>query len=95
MVVREMYTQIKPLVVNHAVEVILGEGFLELKPMKLKKQRLIKQLLEKASENHKVDCLVYLGDKNNEAVFEFIEQRKCQQKFLSENCAIFTCVKGR
>jgi len=52
------------------LEIIQGKGYLEVKPMKLKKLKLVKVLLDKISLSQKIDHLIYIGsDTGNEVVF--------------------------
>ena len=70
MVAKELYAQVKAALGNTPVEVIQGKGYLEVKPAKLKKRKLVKLLLERAATAQKLDLLVYVGsDSGNEVVF--------------------------
>lgn len=45
MVVGELFAQIKNILGNSPVEIVQGKGYLEVKPLKLKKHKLLKLLL--------------------------------------------------
>ena len=62
---------------NAPVEIVQGKGYLEVKPMKLKKQKLVKILLEKASQSMRIDYMLYIGtDTGNEIVYNFLKSKK-------------------
>ena len=50
MVVGELYSQIKSCLGSAPVEIVQGKGYLEVKPIKLKKTKLLKQLLAKITQ---------------------------------------------
>lgn len=60
------------------MDIIQGKGYLEVKPLKLKKQKLVKVILEEITQNSKIDFLLYLGtDTGNEVVYDFLKQKRC------------------
>jgi trehalose 6-phosphate synthase/phosphatase len=79
MVVGELYSQIKSLLGNSPVEIIQGKGYLEVKPSKLKKQKLLKTLLSKIAQQTKIDYLLYLGaDTGNEMAYNFLLSKRSE-----------------
>lgn len=57
-----------------------------MKPSKLKKHKLLKTLLTKASQTAKLDWLLYLGaDTGNEPVYGFLRQKRVEVFFKREH----------
>ena len=76
---KELYMQIKHLIgPNAPVEIVQGNGFLEVKPVQLKKSTLIKIFIKDLAEQvySKIDFLLYIGaDSSHEPVFEYLKQQ--------------------
>ena len=95
MVAKELYAQVKAALGNTPVEVIQGKGYLEVKPAKLKKRKLVKLLLERAAAAQKLDLLVYVGsDSGNEVVFQYLRSARCDSAYLA-NRRKFVCTLGK
>lgn len=95
MVVGELYAQIKQILANSPVEIIQGKGYIEVKPLKLKKQKLLKVLLQKISQTNKIDYLLYVGaDTGNENVYQFLRSKRSDQYFTRENHK-YICTLGK
>ena len=87
MFAKELSMQIQQLLGNNApVEIIQGNGFLEVKPKKIKKKKLLKQFLREIfTEGYnpnteyfeKLDYLLYIGaDTSSEPLFEYLNRKK-------------------
>ena len=67
------------------MDIIQGKGYIEVKPSKLKKHKLLKTLLAKASQTAKLDFLLYLGaDTGNEPVYGLLRQKRVDAYFKRE-----------
>jgi|LauGreDrversion4_2_1035121.scaffolds.fasta_scaffold29626_2 hypothetical protein len=95
MVVGELYAQIKQILGNSPVEIVQGKGYLEVKPLKLKKQKLLKVLLQKISQVTKIDYMLYVGaDTGNESVYQFLRAKRSDQYFTREHKK-YICTLGK
>ena len=73
-------------------EIISGNGYLEVKPTGVKKEKLVQVLLGKIAKSKLIDFLFYLGNEpEDEAVFEFLKQKDNRLYFQSD-CVKFSCV---
>ena len=76
---KELQDQIKNLIgTNAPVEIVHGYGFLEVKPVQLKKEKLLKYILKEMQEKaySKIDYLLYVGsDTSDEPVFEYLKRK--------------------
>lgn len=81
--IHDLYNVIQRTVKGYQVEIIYGDGYLEVKPMCVRKTTLIDQLLQKLTKTSKIDWLFYLGnDSEDEAVFEFLKsEKRCKPYF--------------
>ena len=97
MVVGELYSQIKSCLGSAPVEIVQGKGYLEVKPIKLKKTKLLKQLLAKITQQTKIDYLLYLGaDTGNENVYNFLLNKKSSdQYFTKDTHHKYICTLGK
>ena len=97
MVVGELYSQIKSCLGSAPVEIVQGKGYLEVKPIKLKKTKLLKQLLAKITQQTKIDYLLYLGaDTGNENVYDFLLNKKSSdQNFTKDTHHKYICTLGK
>ena len=84
-IVKELYNQLKQALGNCPLEIVQGKGYLEVKPLKLKKHKLVKVLLEKVGI--KVDLLLYIGAENtgNEKVYQYLTSKKSDAYFSREH----------
>lgn len=75
-------------------DIILGNGYLEVKPAGVKKKKLMNLFLERISKTHKIDFLFYLGnDTEDEVVFEFLRSRELETKgYIQNDCSRYICV---
>lgn len=95
MVVGELYAQIKQILGNSPVEIVQGKGYLEVKPLKLKKQKLLKVLLQKISQKSKIDYMLYLGaDSGNETTYNFLKSKRSDAFFTREHHK-YICTLGK
>ena len=86
-----------PVEVNH------GNGFIEVVPAQLKKEKLIEQILMavKTRSDRKIDFLVFIGsDQRDERYFEYFKQitqadALKQSEFFSTELATRLCIIGR
>jgi trehalose 6-phosphate synthase/phosphatase len=77
MFIHDLYNQIEKIIKPTNTEVIYGNGYLEVKPLGIKKQRLVDLLMEKISANSLIDFLFYLGiDSSDEPVYELLKSDK-------------------
>lgn len=94
---KELYLQIKELLGPKSyVEIIQGKGFIEVKPIKLKKEKLIKQWLNDMDIGaNKIDFLLYIGNDSptNDEVFEYLLQD--HRKYFSDDCPKYVCAYER
>jgi trehalose 6-phosphate synthase/phosphatase len=96
MVVGELYALIKQILGNSPVEIIQGKGYIEVKPIKLKKHKLLKLLFQKISATTKIDYLLYVGaDTGNETVYQFLKQKRADAYFTREHPKRFICTLGK
>ena len=96
LIMKELYTQIKQMLGNCPVEIIQGKGYLEVKPCKLKKQKLLKVLLDKAAASCKIEWLLYIGaDTANEKVYTYLNSKKCEHYFARGDNQKFICTLGK
>jgi hypothetical protein len=65
--------------------------------VKLKKTKLLKQLLAKITQQNKIDYLLYLGaDTGNEHVYNFLLNKKSsEQYFTKDTCHKYICTLGK
>lgn len=77
--IHDLYNLIQRTVKGYQVEIIYGQGYLEVKPMFFKKSILIHDLLQKLTKTSKIDWLFYLGnDSEDEMVFAMLKyDKKC------------------
>lgn len=85
---------------NAPVEIVQGVGFLEVKPVQLKKSNLLKIFLQELSDQafSKVDFLLYIGaDTSDEPVFEYLKNQiqSSSSQYLSPDCQSFLCILGK
>ena len=67
-----------------------------MKPMKLKKQKLVKTLFDKASQSLKIDYLLYIGtDTGNEIVYNYLKSKKADQFFNQNDSKKYICTLGK
>ena len=98
---KELYLQIQHLIgPNAPVEIVQGVGFLEVKPVQLKKSNLLKIFLQELSDQafSKVDFLLYIGaDTSDEPVFEYLKNQiqSSSSQYLSPDCQSFLCILGK
>ena len=98
---KELYLQIKYLIgPNAPIEIVQGNGFLEVKPKQLKKETLLSIFLQELSEEHfsKVDFLLYIGaDTSDEPCFEQLKEltKAPKSKFFQPGCSSFLCILGK
>lgn len=93
--VKELYNQIRGMLGNSPVEIVQGKGYIEVKPTKLKKHKLMKKLLEKASANTKIDYILYIGvDTDNERTYSFLNSERSDVYFSREH-AKYVCTLGK
>ena len=93
----ETVLQNVPLQVNH------GNGFIEVVPMQLKKEKLIEAILTavKSRSDRKIDFLVFIGsDQRDERYFEYFKQitqadALKNSEFFSTELASRLCIIGR
>lgn len=102
MCAKELLGQIKHLIGQNApVEIVQGNGFLEVKPVQLKKSTLLSIFLKELAEQmySRVDFLLYIGaDTSDEPVFEQLKQltkSSTKSKFFSPDCHTFLCILGK
>ena len=63
--------------------------------MKLKKQKLLKVLLQKISQVTKIDYMLYVGaDTGNESVYQFLRAKRIEQYFTRDNKK-YICTLGK
>eukprot|EP00347_Sterkiella_histriomuscorum_P002755 403366928 len=94
---KELYGQIKQLLGNAPVEIVQGKGYLEVKPIKLKKQKLVKTLFQQITQNtQKIDYLLYIGTgTGNEVVYNFLKSKRAEQFYNSSESRKFICTLGK
>ena len=91
--IHDLYNVIQRTVKGYQVEIIYGDGYLEVKPMVIRKATLIDQLLQKLTKTSKIDWLFYLGhDSEDEAVFEFLKSEKRCKQYFQKDCQKFIAV---
>lgn len=102
MCAKEMYLQIKHLIGdnNAPIEIVQGNGFLEVKPKQLKKTTLLNIFLKELIEEKfsKVDFLLYIGaDSADEPVFEQLRTLLNTQgsDYFSPECQNFLTILGK
>jgi trehalose 6-phosphate synthase/phosphatase len=88
---KELCAQITSLIgPNAPIEIVQGTGFLEVKPVQLKKSTLMQIFLKELSEQvySKIDFLLYIGaDSSDEPVFEYLKQQvSAKSKYFSADC---------
>jgi len=72
--IHDIYELISKELEGQNIELIHGNGYLEVKPSGIKKQKLMDLLLEKISQNSKIDFLFFLGnDSSDEPVYELLK----------------------
>ena len=101
MFANQMYLQIKHLIgPNAPIETVQGNGFLEVKPIQLKKQKLLSLFLKQLTEDafNKVDFLLYIGaDTSDEPVYEYLRHKISLKKnqCFEEDCKVHLVVLGK
>jgi len=99
---KELYDQINHLIgPNAPIEIVQGNGFLEVKPVQLKKSTLLSIFLKELSDQvySKIDFLLYVGaDSSDEPVFEYLKQQTKQStksQYFSSDCHTNLCILGK
>jgi trehalose-6-phosphatase len=78
------------------VDIIQGKGYIEVKPSKLKKHKLLKEVLAKASAVAKLDFLLYLGaDTGNEPVYAFLRKKRIVDIYFKRENHRYICTLGK
>jgi len=92
MFIHDLYSQIEKVIKGSDTEIIYGNGYLEVKPFGIKKQKLIDLLLAKISLNITIDFLFYLGiDSSDEPVYELLKSEKVKSNYLHQECKSYIC----
>mmetsp|Transcript_18147 Transcript_18147/g.27926 ORF Transcript_18147/g.27926 Transcript_18147/m.27926 type:complete len:86 (+) Transcript_18147:632-889(+) len=85
MFIHDLYNLISKTLKGTPNEIIYGNGFLDVKPQGIRKEKLVEILLEKLSQSSKIDFLFYLGNNSSdEPVYEMLKGRS--QQFLHSYC---------
>jgi len=93
MFIHDLYNVIQRTVKGYNVEIIYGNGYLEVKPTGIKKTKLVDLLLQKITKTSKIDWIFYLGnDSEDEAVFEFLKSDKKCKQYFQQDCQKYICV---
>ncbi len=99
---KELCAEITSLIgPNAPIEIVQGNGFLEVKPVQLKKSTLLSIFLKELSEQvySKIDFLLYIGaDSSDEPVFEYLKKQtnmSGKSQYFSSDCHTNLCILGR
>lgn len=92
MFVHDLYSQIEKQIKGSPTEIIYGNGFLEVKPLGIEKDKLINLMLDNISQSNPIDFLFYIGiDSSDEPVFELLKSEKVKKSYLSPNVQSYVC----
>jgi trehalose 6-phosphate synthase/phosphatase len=82
---KELTSHLEHVFCNLPIEIVHGKKCLEVIPNQLKKQKLVKLLLESLAKKFPIDFILYIGDDTgNEPVFTYLNNKKQQSsKMLS------------
>jgi len=90
MFLKEMHTQLEK-VIDDKTEIICGNGYLEVKPKGIKKEKLISLLLRQVAVQNPIDFLLFLGsDSSDESVHDMLKSDKVAP-CLSKKNSMFLC----
>ena len=101
MCAKELYQQLKHLIgPNAPIEIVQGNGFIEVKPIQLKKTTLLSIFLKELSEQtvNKIDFLLYIGaNSSDEPVFEYLKQftESSKSQYFKPDCHTNLCILGK
>ena len=83
MFIHDLYNLLSKALQGTSTEIIYGNGYLEVKPQGIKKEKMVDYMLEKISKNSKIDFLLYLGnDSSDEPVYELLKSEKANNLYF-------------
>lgn len=59
---KQLKTNLEEALKYYNVEIFIGKGYLEVKNKNVKKDKLVKKILEQHSENASIDFVLYVGE---------------------------------
>jgi len=78
------------------VEIVQGNRFIEVKPNRLKKVKLIKRILHEAALSQLVDFLLFVGaDTSNEQAYRYLTSSGAEINLAKDNDRFVCCFSKR
>ena len=74
---KELTSHLEHVFCNLAIEVVHNKKQLEVVPIQLKKQKLVKDIVTLLGKKYPLDFVMYIGeDSGNEPIFNYLNSRK-------------------
>ena len=87
-----MHNHIEKVLKGTNTKIVQGNGYLKVKPLGIKLNKLIDLFLEKIISHSLIDFIYYLGNgQDDEQVFEYLKSQKVSDKYLSPECTNYIC----